>query len=128
MPKSGIEDDASESVTSFVLRWNNWSTSQQRQQLYAAAWKADHRSALGFITALAAAMDDQVPEHIGHYLTRHENFSRTFLKAFKKVKKKNWRFGAVVNQFDFSFPPAVSVAENKAAKIVMLYVVGDPAA
>ena len=80
----------------------------------------------GFITAMATERDDKVPDHIVHYLEKHPEFSPTFLKAFKRVKKYNWRFGAVVNQFDFSFKPAVTIAENRKASIVMLYVVGDP--
>lgn len=126
MPKGTIEDYADDSVTSFVLRWNDWSTADDRQQVYARAWKLDHSSALGFITAMASDRNDKVPDHIVHYLEKHPEFSPVFLKAFKRVKKYNWRFGAVVNQFDFSFAPAVTLTESRKAGIVMLYVVGDP--
>lgn len=128
MPKSGLEDYTADNVTEFVLRWNVWSIAPDRQKIYDRAWNVNHKSALDFITALAADRNDQVPEHITHYLEKHEDFSDTFLTAFKRVRKDNWVLGAVVDQSDYSFPPSVTVAENKQARIVMLYVVGDPSA
>ena len=126
MPKGGLEDYVADNVTEFVLRWNIWSTAPDRQQIYDRAWAADHKTALGFTTALAADQKDHVPAHTTDYLSKHEAFPDTFLKAFKRVRKQNWVLGAVVNQSDFSFPPAVIAAENGKARIVMLYVIGDP--
>lgn len=128
MPKSGLANDTADNVTEFVRRWNVWSTAPDRQLIYDRAWKVDHNTALDFINALAADQKDHVPEHIAHYLLKHPDFSDTFLQAFKRVRKQNWVLGAVVNQSDYSFPPSVTVAENKQARIVMLYVVGDPSA
>lgn len=128
MPKGGTDDYTDESVTAFVEQWNNWSTSAQRQSIYRKAWALDHGSALGFITAVATDQGEQVPDHIVHYLTKHAEFSETFLSAFKKVTKHNWRLGAVVDQYNFEFPPAVTSAKNKSEEIVFLYVVGDPTA
>lgn len=127
MPKGGIEDGNVVDTARFVQWWNDWSTAGDRQQLYAAAWKVNHRSALEFVRALAQARTPKVavPEHIAAYLTKHDDFSPTFFKAFKKVRRNNWRLGVVVDQTDLSYPPAVTVAENKRAEIVMLYVVGD---
>jgi hypothetical protein len=127
MPKGGIEDGNVVDTARFVQLWNDWSTAGDRQQLYAAAWRVNHRSALAFVNALADARTPKVsvPAHIAAYLTKHDNFSPTFFKAFKKVKKYNWRLGVVVDQTDLTFPPALTLAENKKAEIVMLYVVGD---
>ena len=55
MPKSGIEDINVVDTARFVQWWNDWSTAGDRQQLYAAAWKVNHRSALEFVRALAQA-------------------------------------------------------------------------
>lgn len=84
------------------------------------------RSALAFIRAVARAKNTQVPEHIQHYLTKHRDFSDTFLKAFKKVRKDNWRLGVVVDQTNLTeFPPEVILLKDRASELVMLYVVGD---
>ncbi|MFT4295420.1 MAG: hypothetical protein QM582_08405 [Micropruina sp.] len=129
MPKIGVEDFLDNDTTQFVLNWNTWSTDVDRQDVYRRAWtKASNRSALAFISAVAAEKKARVPDHIVHYLSRHPEFSETFQKAFKKVRKNNWRLGAVVNQLVLEFPPSVSRAENTKEQIVMLYVVGDPEA
>ena len=49
----------------------------------------NHRSALEFVRALAQARTPKVavPEHIAAYLTKHDDFSPTFFKAFKKVRR-----------------------------------------
>ena len=59
MPKGGIEDGNVVDTARFVQWWNDWSTAGDRQQLYAAAWKVNHRSALEFVRALAQALELQ---------------------------------------------------------------------
>lgn len=115
-------------TTLFVLLWNDWSTAEDRQQIYRAAWEDSRHSAsaLAFIKAVAEAKDVPVPDHISHYLTLHREFSRTFHRAFKKVRKHNWRLAAVVDQTNLDdFEPNVSLLKNAEAQLVMLYVVGD---
>lgn len=129
MPKTGIEDYANDDTTQFVLQWNDWSTADDRQEVYKAAWEEVRRgrSALAFITAVAKAKGEKVPEHIQHYLIKHRDFSDTFQAAFKKVRKDNWRLAAVVDQTNLTqFPPAVTLLKSREAQLVMLYVVGDP--
>lgn len=127
MPKGTLEDYEGDDTTQFVLQWNDWSTAENRQELYQDAWEARRgRSALAFVRAVARAKNTQVPEHIQHYLTKHRDFSDTFLKAFKKVRKDNWRLGVVVDQTNLTeFPPEVILLKDRASELVMLYVVGD---
>ncbi|MFT4216963.1 MAG: hypothetical protein QM619_07220 [Micropruina sp.] len=129
MPKGGpIEEYFDDDTTQFVLQWNDWSTDDDRQQVYRDAWEEVRRgrSALAFITAVANVKNVPVPEHIQHYLTRHRDFSDTFQKAFKKVRKHNWRLGVVVDQTNVTeFPPEVTLLKDRAAQLVVLYVVGD---
>ncbi len=131
MPKTRPEEYeyAEDPTVQFVLLWNEWSTAEDRQQVYKDAWEEVRRgrSALAFITAVATAKGETVPEHIQDYLTKHRDFSDTFQKAFKKVRKHNWRLGAVVDQTNLGeFPPEVHLLKNGASQVVMLYVVGDP--
>lgn len=129
MPKTGLGDYVTnDDTTQFVLQWNDWSTAEPRQQLYQAAWEEVRRgrSALAFITAVANQQKVEVPDHIQLYLRKHRDFSDTFQKAFKKVRKHNWRLAVVVDQTNLSeFPPAVTLLKDRAAQLVMLYVVGD---
>jgi hypothetical protein len=83
------------------------------------------RSAIAFITAVADEKGVPVPAHIQHYLRKYPNFSDTFQRAFKKVRKSNWRLGAVVDQSNLEFDPEVSLLKDREAELVMLYVVGD---
>ncbi len=129
MPKGTLEDYIGDDTTLFVLQWNDWSTADDRQEVYKAAWEEVRRgrSALAFITAVAQAKNAKVPDHIQHYLIKHRNFSDTFQAAFKKVRKDNWRLGVVVDQTNLeSFPPEVTLLKDREAQLVMLYVVGDP--
>lgn len=59
-------------TTLFVLAWNDWSTDDDRQQVYRAAWEESRHSAsaLAFINAVATANHVAVPEHISDYLIR----------------------------------------------------------
>ncbi len=84
------------------------------------------RSALAFITAVADEKKVPVPEHIQDYLRKHRDFSDTFQRAFKKVRKHNWRLGVVVDQTNLeAFSPEVTLLKDRGAQLVMLYVVGD---
>lgn len=130
MPNKGgpVEDYFDDPTTQFVLQWNDWSTAQDRQDLYRRAWEkvSRSRSAIAFITAVADEKGVPVPAHIQHYLRKYPNFSDTFQRAFKKVRKHNWRLAVVVDQTNLSeFPPAVTLLKDRAAQLVMLYVVGD---
>ena len=127
-PRPG-DGDFTDPTSQFVLQWNDWSTAEDRQQVYKDAWEEVRRgrSALAFITAVATAKDASVPEHIQHYLTKHRDFSDTFQRAFKKVRKHNWRLAAVVDQTNLTeFSPEVHLLKDGASQVVMLYVVGDP--
>ncbi|MFT3833117.1 MAG: hypothetical protein QM711_07320 [Micropruina sp.] len=126
--KTGIEDYANDDTTQFVLQWNDWSTADDRQEVYRTAWDEVRRgrSALAFIAAVAAQKKVPVPEHIQDYLRKHRDFSDTFQRAFKKVRKNDWRLGVVVDQTNLeSFPPEVTLLKDSGAQLVMLYVVGD---
>ena len=47
MPKGTLEDYEGDDTTQFVLQWNDWSTAENRQELYQDAWEARRgRSAL----------------------------------------------------------------------------------
>lgn len=155
MPKPKLEDYAdADETTQFVLQWNDWSTAIDRQAVYRAAWKqADAKApkpqrknpgpgvswALAFIEAVAEAKTPEpgdtqtpphvpVPEHIRAYLEKHVDFSATFRRAFRRVRDDNWRLAGVVDQTNLeTFSPAVTRLENRRAKVVMLYVVGDSA-
>lgn len=130
MPKTGFpEDYPDDPVTQFVLQWNLWSTSPQRRAIYRKAWKgAAKRTPLAFITAVAQNQGAEVPEHIAHYLLKNPQTWSPLMKGFEKVRKNNWRLGAVIDQTNFNFKPSVTRLTSCKRKIVMLYVVGDPAA
>lgn len=153
MPKPKLENYAdADETTQFVLQWNDWSTDIDRQEVYRAAWKEANTAvpkqqrrnpgpgqswALAFITAVADAKAAEsgesqipphvpVPEHIKDYLRKHVDFSATFRRAFRRVRDDNWRLAGVVDQTNLeTFSPAVTRLENRRAKVVMLYVVGD---
>ncbi len=58
MPKGTLEDYEGDDTTQFVLQWNDWSTAENRQELYQDAWEARRgRSALAFIRAVARAQE-----------------------------------------------------------------------
>ncbi len=125
----GTPECVRDKTTLFVLLWNDWSTAEDRKQVYRAAWEESRHSAsaLAFIKAVAKAKDVPVPAHISDYLTKHRDFSGTFHRAFKKVRKHNWRLSAVVDQTNLGeFPPEVHLLKNAGSQVVMLYVVGDP--
>lgn len=125
----GTLDYIGDETTLFVLLWNDWSTAEDRKQVYRAAWEKSRHSAsaLAFIKAVAKAKGVPVPEHITDYLTKHRDFSGTFHRAFKKVRKHNWRLSAVVDQTNLGeFPPEVHLLKNAGSQVVMLYIVGDP--
>ncbi|MFT3971039.1 MAG: hypothetical protein QM695_12380 [Micropruina sp.] len=154
MPKPKLENYAdADETTQFVLQWNDWSTDIDRQKVYRAAWKEANTAvpkqqrknpapgqswALAFLTAVADAKAAElgespvpphvpVPKHIQDYLKKHVNFSATFRRAFRRVRDDNWRLAGVVDQTNLeTFSPAVTRLENRRAKVVMLYVVGDP--
>lgn len=128
-PRPG-EDNYDASTIDFVLQWNDWSTAENRQRLYRRAWVrvGSDSSALAFVQAVSALTRVPVPAHIVDYLTKHVDFSDTFRKAFRKVRKDNWRLGVVVDQTNLrEFSPAVTLLKNRSARLVVLYVVGDAA-
>lgn len=130
-PRPGEDGYAAvvETTAKFVQQWNDWSTAEDRQDVYKRAWETTRRgrSALAFIRAVADEKGVPVPDHIQLYLTKHRAFSDTFQRAFKKVRKHNWRLGAVVDQTNLlpEFSPEVSLLKNRETRLVMLYVVGD---
>lgn len=129
MPKGQFpEDYPGDPVTQFVLQWNLWSTSTERRAIYRKARKGGQADAAGLHhrgggepgrgrARAHRALPDEEPADLD-----------AADEGFAKVRKKNWRLGAVVDQTNFDFRPSVTRLTSCKRKIVMLYVTGDPAA